>query len=490
MKGRRIIQNVALVHDKFYTPSSAWKVFVGFAMLVALTGGGSRDDIASLVILRPVACLVIGYGILASRESELKRFATAYYFLVALGIFFMLQLLPLPPSLWKSLPGRDFYMEVALATNTEQVWRPLSLSPSKTLNSLFSLSIPLAAVSTYAALTADDRERALLLIVLYAILNAVIGMFQLTGSFGQAFYFYRITSDLSPVGLFANRNHFAVMLAATLPLMAAFMCSSQTKRWYSKFGRRPLVLAHALFFVVLVAFSIMIVISGSRAGVGCLAVSVVGSTYILRLIQVHDQTSVLKHKVKKYGVWQYSWSIPLVLVLVAGLATFAGGRAVALDRLFSGNTNTTRFDVLPTILEMASAFFPVGAGMGAFSTSYYRFERDEFLDALYLNHAHNDWLQVVVEGGAIAAAFLSFALIFVMRRLFKLLSHSMLPFHERCIQLGLIGLVVIIMLASVVDYPARTPSVMWVLTISLIALLAGTAKGTNHRSNTPRISRR
>lgn len=462
-----------------FAAATVWKVMLAFAVLVAFTGGGSRDDIVSLVVLRPAAMLFLAYGILASSTQDIRDYAPVIGFLCALAFFFAVQLIPLPPSIWQSLPGRELYAEVARTAEVDNVWRPWTLSPSKTTNSLFALSVPIAAAFLYAALSETDRQKVLYLIVAFAILNAIVGMAQMAGGLGDVFYFYRITSDGNPVGLFANRNHFAVMLAASLPLISALLLRREVLQRLSRFSRDGMVAGQILFVAIMIVFSIMVVISGSRAGVICLAFAVIWSSVILKMGAQPPKSRRNALPAGALAGWaSYIWIIPIILTAAAAFFAFVSGRASAIDRLFSDNTNTMRFDALPTVLEMAGAFFPFGSGMGTFANVYRQFEEDELLSPLYLNHAHNDWAQIIVEAGAIGGIVLLIPVVFLLTKFAKVVFQDKQRSKDRQIQLALIGIVLVFMAASLVDYPVRVPSVMWVLTVCFCALLAGTVKQT------------
>jgi O-antigen ligase len=64
---------------------------------------------------------------------------------------------------------------------------------------------------------------------------------------------------------------------------------------------------------------------------------------------------------------------------------------------------------------MAAAYPWVGSGYGTFAAAYPRFRSPEV--RLYYAHAHNDLIQVVVEGGLVGLVLLTLLLIPVLRAL-------------------------------------------------------------------------
>jgi O-antigen ligase len=93
----------------------------------------------------------------------------------------------------------------------------------------------------------------------------------------------------------------------------------------------------------------------------------------------------------------------------------------------------------------------VGIGVGAFEDAFRIHETGELLGPRYLNMAHNDWLQWLIEAGLPGALLLLALLDWLGFRLWRLrqVSHSWFV-------LGLVGCA-IIALASYFDYPLRTP---------------------------------
>lgn len=446
--------------------------FIALALFFSLTfilGGGSRDDIQSLVILRPLAILFAAYALSVAAEGDLAAVRVPFYLLVALILFVALQLVPLPPGLWRSLPGREFYSGISEAAGLGHLWRPLSLSPSKTLNSLFSLTVPFAAICLVGIQSRRYRRKVVIVLAGLISASALWGLLQLSGSSNGPLYFYRITNEGLPVGLFANRNHQAAVLAAGLPLIAYLGATAARNERRGVLER----IVSALLIMLLVPAILM---TGSRAGLLCLAAGIIAAAVIAYVGWSHSLSPSKGSK---------PLSKPLIaigggslLILVLGIVVMWFGRALAIERMLSSDEiSDLRGELLPTLIAMAKTFFPVGSGFGSFEHVYDAFEPIALLRDQYLNQAHNDWLQLVIEGGLLAALLLIGLLIWfggqiwiTVRGLSKG-SGSTVP-----LRLAALSLVAIIGIASVFDYPLRVPSVM-VLFAASCAILASTARG-------------
>lgn len=113
-------------------------------------------------------------------------------------------------ALWGALPGRSVYLPAPGGG-----WLPLTLTPDATAASLLA-SIPLVAAFVFArTATFAHFKFVVKALVLGACVQAVLGLLQ-AGPF-KALYF-DAEFAVSPIGSFANANHFANYLAMSLPL--------------------------------------------------------------------------------------------------------------------------------------------------------------------------------------------------------------------------------------------------------------------------------
>src|SRR5260370_32164812 len=87
-----------------------------------------------------------------------------------------------------------------------------------------------------------------------------------------------------------------------------------------------------------------------------------------------------------------TWAIQLTLYRIMEIFVF--------DPLEDGRIRFAR-----RTIEAATAYMPLGSGMGTFVPVYATFERPEdTFGSAYVNHAHNDVLEVWLEAGVAGAA--------------------------------------------------------------------------------------
>ncbi len=429
--------------------------FVGvilFICLVALTGGTSRPDSLSQALVRAIAAVAIAgwaFAPIAWRNRDLRA---AYVLIGCIAALILIQLIPLPPQIWSKLPGRDFYLMSADAAGIAQPWRPISLVPDRTWNSLFVLLVPLAAIVGLSHLSSRRRARLLMPVIAIIMASAILGLAQLSDGQDSALRPYAYSSDRFASGFFANRNHQALLLACALPMLAGWAMSSDIASSARK-GRVYVALGLAAFIIL------MLPTTGSRVGIavgiigalGAIAIAMPGITGLLRRISRRQRRRLL------------TYAAGAGAVFVAVLALF--GRNEAIRRLYGLDVaEDLRARTWLLVLDMSGTFFPAGIGLGSFDIVYRRFEPFEHLSYTYLNQAHNDILQVFVEGGALGGAILIAFMIWWMRASWRVWRAAPAPDREA----GRAGSVAIglILIASVFDYPMRTPLMMTILAIA------------------------
>ncbi|MBA3677861.1 MAG: O-antigen ligase family protein [Sphingosinicella sp.] len=430
-----------------------------FLVVTFTLGGGARADITSLVFLRPLAALFLGVGILNLRRDDIERHRMLFGCLVAVGVLALVQLIPLPPALWHQLPGHQIVRDIDAALGLGGVWRPISLAPNGTLNALLSLLVPAALLVHVAKLDTAGVRRLVVILIFLGLFSAIIGIAQAVGPRGGGLYFYRITNQSFAVGLFANRNHQAVVLACLFPMLAAF-ASFPAKLASNAKMRLVLVLLAGVALIPL------LLITGSRLGVGLGALGILAARWVYR---APDTPSVKRResKPRNYTPLIVATAVIGLVVITALLAQVSvfGRFTDASDAL-----TDIRFRVWQPIMEATWVFFPFGSGLGSFAEVYRIYEPTELLRATYLNHAHNDLLEVCLTAGVAGLAIICVASASLARSLVRTARSRYVD--SEISPLNRMGAAVVVMLAigSLVDYPLRTPSIACIFILAAVCL--------------------
>lgn len=429
-------------------------VLIAFLLLCALGGGSSRGDVLSLLYLRPAAVIAITALTVLPGQWDFNAVRVPLLILAALGVLIALQMFPLPPTLWAALPGHRRFVLIADLVGRPQPWRPISLSPDRTLNSLLALLPAFVVLIGFAGLSERERRSLLLAPVVIGSVSAILAIAQLGAGNDSGMQLYRLSNLGGANGFFANRNHEATLLALTLPCLAAW--AGRTSR--SPDGRRNAVGA----LIVAVLMAPMILVTGSRAGV-----VVGGLGFFCAMLLLFPARARLAPTRRARTLLAAAVVAPVLLALIAvGL-----GRAVGLNRLLdqSVTTGEQRLDQAPVVLGMIREYFPFGIGFGAFDPAFRIAEPDSALHRTYFNHAHNDFLELALTGGMAAVLLIVIGVGWWAWRTRALVAEA-LRSRGAVGLTGLAGVAIggLLAVASLVDYPVRTP-----LLTAILALAAG-----------------
>lgn len=425
-------------------------VFWLTAAVLALSlvfGGASRENAPQVMLLELASLPLLAHAVWRyTSEGRWESLGGARWLLMLLPAIPLLQLLPLPFSLWADLPGHAAAAGAARLAGLPPEWRPISLAPLETWRSLLALTPP-AAIFLGAALTTESERRWLCMLVpVAAIVSLAIGALQLAGGDTSPLYFYKQTNLGSPVGLFSNRNHQASLLVMSLPFAALWLCRARP-------GLRDSAPAAAALVGHVVLMVVGLVIVGSRAGALLVAPALLlVTTMLVRAGRLGGRTSLM------------------VGGLVVAVAVVAASFVIdpLLER-FSARADQ-RFDTAPVVAATAWRHQPTGAGIGSFPSVYAGAEPVELMAQTYFNHAHNDYLEIWLETGVLGVmALLSFIAWWVGRS-YRVWTLQTTP--GRNLARAGSAAIALLLVHSLVDYPVRTLALAAVLALSC-ALLAG-----------------
>lgn len=436
------------VENERRAPTLPFALLIALLIVLWLAGGASRVDVPGQFVVRGAAWIVL--LVLLFRRPWPKPGAAHAPILLLLGSVGLvaLQLVPLPPGLWRALPGRAVLEGSAAVAGQAQPWRPLSISPEATRNALGSLVVPVAVFA--ALLWLDKRQHRKLMILLAAaiILSALLALFQFTGANFDNPMINDVAGERS--GSFANRNHLS-LFAAIGCLLAPTVC-------LEKIGKGQLALALSLGLVIL--FLLATMASGSRTGIVLVTVGTVLGALAARSRLVREFRSLPR-----------TWSIALAAgaaLAVAGTIALSVvmGRAISIERAAEANAlEDTRFAIWSTVLKMSAHYFPAGTGFGTFDPAYRISESTAHLGTKYINQAHNDVLQVALDGGLPGVLLILVTVVWWAKKSWRAwrIDNALLA------RLGS-AFLLLVFVASLVDYPARTPMIMTVVAIGFFWL--------------------
>ena len=402
---------------------------------LALVFGGGQGTLGDTLTQLSAIVLML---MLVLHNPRLKTWPKSSYWAILPLIPLLIFLLPLPNALTDLGPARTRISHL-LTPIIGSLGNHASLSPVATERALLWL---LPAVALYLSALQFNKSQRLIsasVLVVWVFIGAVLGLAQKAGGLDSSLYFYSNTNYGSAVGFFANSNHYAISMAASLPLIWAGLTML--------FNRRSTRSVNPLMFLALACMAIFFIIgfmlSGSRAG---LALGMFGCLLMLPAVILADEHKDAKH-------WLFG-AMAVGLFFSVQIGLYFISLQFEVDPL-----DDLRWQLFPITGQAANQFAPWGSGPGSF---WYVFPQyDNFLTGdVIANHAHNDylelwletrWLFVMASAEALLAFFWQGIRIWFRTEGF----HAESTLLARSAWVGLL----ILLLHSMVDYPLRTTAV-------------------------------
>lgn len=412
----------------------AWLAAI-FMLLCLILGGASAAGAIANFAIQFLGALILLVVALTERPREVtKAEKGAWLLFLAFIILSLLQLVPLPPSFWTALPGRTNVAEGFALIGAQLPWLPLSLTPDATIRALVSLLPGLAVLALVAPASRRSRHLFLPLIVGFAFVALLLGLTQKAGDPKSALYFYSVTNWGHTVGFFANRNHQATLLLMTLPFVAA-LATPLLRGGKIRQDAIPKIIVIATLFAMIAGGVLM---TGSRAGIAILPIITAFCVLMVR----KDLT----------GNVPRLWIAGVALFMVAAVAAVGFSGVVTRDALATANVAaSTREAIWDNTWSHAVEHLPAGSGLGSFVPVFRMREDPLNRPSEFANHAHNDYLEWLLETGLPGMALLA---AFAIWYAFQLRG----VWRSNEAALGRAGSIAIaaVLIHSLADYPIRT----------------------------------
>lgn len=349
----------------------------------------------------------------------------------------LLQLVPLPPVLWHDLPGRDGARAALQLVDAGESWRPLSLTPMRTLASLLAALSALALLVMTSTLSHIARWRLIAVVAGTGVAMLAIGAAQVSGGSASPFRFHdRHASFL--LGFQANHNS-----AADAILVAMLALAALARHWRDRRARPPNAFV-AILAALLVEGGLVIglFLTGSRGGLLLLPLVLLAQVWILCRGTAID------------------WKRPALGLLVAALLVPLVAAALRANRAVGAVLGRFSLDdeFRPELWRDAWAavwrYWPAGTGQGSFAPVMIAAERLEVVDQTLPHRAHDDFLELAIEAGPAGLFILGAAAILLSVSGWRTLRHGS-PSAQTQALFGLATLSVFL-LHSLIDYPLRS----------------------------------
>jgi len=305
----------------------------------------------------------------------------------------------------------DYYEETEPDMTTRDAWLPLSISPWRTFSAAVHGLVLLMWYCLLVSFFQDLKTVRLLfaVVILAGVSQAVYGLIEFLSGHQHVLTYYSQGRNFVS-GSFINRNHCAAFLGlsffSSLGLIFHLVqrIGPGTVSWRKKVSLIFSERNAGIFFWTVCSFlvGLGILFTKSRSGIICVGMGI----FFLIFIHYH-----------KHSAWK-----SLVFFLVILVLTFVmTGLTGVLDRFEILSTENFsrvgRFDMWAETLSIWQDYSLTGSGFNTFERIHPRYKQKP--STLFLEHAHNDYLEFFSEGGVIAFMLLALFGVLVLKHFFE-----------------------------------------------------------------------
>ncbi|RWO63532.1 O-antigen ligase family protein [Mesorhizobium sp.] len=388
-------------------PSEWDKYLLGSVLFLSLLiGGGTASGLYTDTLIE-VAAIISAAAVFSQTSGQRIPYTILWLLIFAVALV-ILQIVPLPAAIFNGLRPELLLGDSGLVGETR--FRFVSVGVGRTVESLLYLVALAAFFLSVLRLRVEQVHALLPFFFLGVICNGLAGAIQ-----------YSLSDDIAiegllpftiNAGLFANENHFAALLFVSIPFVA----------YYGLF--RGHLLSGSLGLVTLL---LLLLAAGSRAGVLIgLAITVLSIVFL----SARSRVSGLS-----------------ILAIFIGLSVYTIGAWTRLDAEVL-DPDFGRGEFARTTIEGIKENLATGVGFGTFQKAYQIYEKEGMIFKQYVNHAHNDYLEIAFEGGVIAILLMMFYFILLLAGLVRI--------RRDPLQKAAFLSVSFLLIHSLVDYPLRT----------------------------------
>ena len=242
----------------------------------------------------------------------------------------------------------------------------------------------------------------------------------------------------------------------TIPFMVALLGGKRSGRRYVQQDAGRYAILGGAILILLVGLAL----NPSTAGIG-LGIAVVAASLLIR-------TSL--------GERWARWGILAVALLGVGavIAIFTTPLESSIAAAGPDQSYSTRATSFANSLRAAAEMFPAGSGIGSFTAVYPAYENPDVVDRWFVNHVHNDYIELALETGLAGMLLMLVFLLWWIGRAIAIWRAPIIDHFARAASVASGA----ILAHSMVDFPLRTSAIAAVFAVC-VALMAGPRRRLN-----------
>jgi O-antigen ligase len=346
---------------------------------------------------------------LSSSEKTVPLFV-----IILISIFFLtgfIQILPLPSSLIKILsPAAWQWRQVLISTglfeNSTFDTQTVSLSPwASAYEFIKYLAFAAFVFLLSKSVNTIKKAQALALVLISAgVFQSFYGLSEYFGGTNRIFTWVNRYYSGSAFGTFVNRDHYSAFLEMVFPLSLGYFLvradyfalkpGLSLRQKIASFGQEK-IQKSIIFILPPIIIGIGLLFSRCRSGIIIFVVTFFLTLLLLSLAGVTGRRKTEKSLVK-------------VVIFVVILSVILIGIEPILERFTYGGFFDRNRILFYTYTVNLMADYPLtGAGLGTYVQAINPYLQKDFY--VILNHAHNDYLEMLAEAGFIGGGSLILA---------------------------------------------------------------------------------
>jgi len=409
---------------------------------------GSNRPWAWLIFELSAFGIMLGCVVLKRHDEwlGLAKYKTPIVLWLAFLVICLLQIFPLPASLTELIsPNR---LREQLTSPTQWYYLSTDLGQSQ-VSFIKSLGYFCVFLSCLLLINNEKHLRRLLLVILLSgTFQAIYGVFEVLSGYGFSPVFDLAISE-SATGSFVYKNHFANFLMLCLSAGVGLMVtdieinkSHKAQDW--RIGLiNTLLSSKTVIRICLAIMVIGLVMSRSRMG---------NVAFFSAMIAVSVFVFLLDRKKSK--------GLGLLLISMLIIDLFIVSHWFGLDKVQQRLAETSlsqenRDEVVLDSLPIVKDYSIIGAGAGSFYSVFPGY-KNSLINAFY-DHAHNDYLEILIEYGILGFTFLGLLVLFSFIKAMTALKKNASPVSKGTAFACLMAYLGMLIHMSV-DFPLQAPA--------------------------------
>lgn len=429
----------------------------------------------SVLVIQLVVLVMMGaYFFMKDRPAQNAALSRALkwpkYFFMALWILLIIQILPLPKFLVKLFsPNAVAFREAYSPGFSNTTFTSFSLIPAQSFQVALGL-LPYFFLGFLIIKTVRKRSQIIQIytvLVAMGVFEAFYGLFELTNKNPKILFYKKVFGTDVVTGTFVNRNHLSGYLEMIIPLGIGLIIARTNLfslsgiKWKEKLMRLSERGGAVNLFMSLgvMIMALAIFFSKSRSGIFLLFFTFI-LFFVLNILHFR------KFEAQKTWIRNFLLVSFMVILLIS---VYLGVE----NSLMRFGLENIRSEVRPIFwsntLRMSWDYPVVGIGLGNFSSLYPNFMQTGRL--IKISHAHNDYLEILVELGAVGLILLAAGIFFMIGYIFLFWRQRRYPLVKGLALGGFVSLTCIL-IHSLTDFNLQIPANRLLFTVVLSLTLA------------------